>query len=78
MKTPTKRFHATFALDILRSDFKLFCYPLVRILFMLLLLVVMWPKMFDVSALAVANTINESASAAVGEGLMNEVKILVP
>ncbi len=72
MKTPTKRTHATFALDILRSDFKLFCYPLVRILVMLLLLVVMWPKMFDVSALAVANTINEAASAAVGEGLMNE------
>ncbi len=72
MKTSAKRTHATFALDILRSDFKLFCYPLVRILAMLLLLVVMWPMMFDISALAVAKTIDESASAAVGEGLMNE------
>ncbi len=72
-KSASKRSRsAAFAWDILRSDIKLYCYPLVRVLAMLALLTVMWPLMFDISPLAVANTADDLLSTAVGEALTKQ------
>lgn len=69
---PKRSRSAAFAWDILRSDIKLYCYPLVRVLAMLVLLAVMWPLMFDISPLAVAKTGDDLLSAAVGGTMGNE------
>jgi hypothetical protein len=47
-----------FVWDILKSDFKLLAYPLCSIVAMIVLLIVMSPLIFDMSALKIADTLS--------------------
>lgn len=67
-----RRTNATFAWDILRSDFKLLGYPLVRIVAMLVLLAVMWPLMFDISALEVGSTLGDIANQGIQDSMQTD------
>ena len=67
-----RRTNAAFAWDILRSDFKLLGYPLMRIVAMLVLLAVMWPLMFDISALEVGSTLGNIANQGIQDSMQTD------
>jgi hypothetical protein len=67
-----RRTNAAFAWDILKSDFKLLGYPLMRIVAMLVLLAVMWPLMFDISALEVGTNLGNIANQGIQDSMQTD------
>ncbi|NRA75254.1 MAG: hypothetical protein HRU16_04875 [Planctomycetes bacterium] len=52
-----RRKSASFAWDILKSDLKLISYPILRIVAMFVVLAIMWPLVFDIPAMEVADSL---------------------
>ncbi|MDG2381293.1 MAG: DUF6159 family protein [Pirellulaceae bacterium] len=60
-----RRKSISFAWDILKSDMKLISYPILRIVAMFVLLAIMWPLIFDISAMEVADSFTGVANVAI-------------
>ena len=54
---------ASFAWDILKSDLKLIFYPILRIVSMFVVLAIMWPLIFDISSMEVAESLTRGANS---------------
>jgi len=60
-----RRKSASFAWDILKSDLKLISYPILRIVAMFVTLAIMWPLIFDISAMEVAGSLTGATNSVI-------------